>query len=1379
MDQKKSSEVSDERVNIPIIDNMPLDGERLILKDLNRFPKNTMFFDASASPYVESTIALNKNIVFHGIKMITDKWADPGIWGWKFRFIWHGRGEDGRVMLLVVKDIFPTIHVRIPIDMGVDQFMSAVKQSISDWTMPKDPSVVMAKRLVYYEQEKTTYAKIQCSNFKDYDAILEKFKNVHSWTVADTRYAKRRFYLQACRANDIAPSGFNTFRFLQRGNPYPKNIVSDVDEIFVVSINDICAMDIDKIENPRHTMLVPHLTELNFDLETGSREFGKALYPERDDTHSNIVGGTFRINKKDVFRFALTTSEHALGVKGFVLMYCKTEIEMFLVLANIIRKLRPAIISGYNIDDFDWRFIVTKLVRHCAVLQFFTAIDFIIPDFSWWREKNSSRGEHAFNEHVCRQYMVNGTMKISADEMKNPVYYPHVVSFINFDQFNQLKRKHVSGKFSRKSLNFFLNFYALAAKFDMDYPTMHETYNAQIDVFEGKQELSDKHVRMITDEVIYCVFDTIAQLDLADASAIMQKAIITARQNKTCIHDAIYYANGGLVIEKLITSAFKKGYLDGNEPRNSEQMVSYPGALNIHPPQRGMSKPKLSVKQRCEVIPEWCSVTIEECKIIEDAHLHSIQDPVSWIMENHADIRKSVLALVGKMVDEGHQTPTVPFDFHSMYPNIMAEGNLSLEKAIKPGEEEKMKAAGVKTRVTDHSFNGIRVYCEFQVDTGDQATRGLIPSEQYYLLQQRNRKKVDLKHAKVVLNDIDKKENSQMWAFQKARCDILDMEQMECKISMNTYYGKAADRNNPLFMMSIACDTTLGGRERLLKLVKICEDADCIIQCGDTDSAYVQFAWVEYKEIIAKYFGGIIDIREYYEQLIASAHVIGDRMELHINSEFDKMGHEFMRVEKERVGFPKMNIRCKRYALANHTDPKKSSINDDGSSSIYMIGISEKLNKGKSGLFRVLSKMMIDRLFNIYNKQTAREIVIDIITESFRKARDHEWDPELFIQRAQYKPDKKNTRIIKFLERLGKEGKIVPRAYERFEYGYIQRDDIEYDMYGNKNKTAGSDFMELYSDIVKHEWAFDFMKYMTGTIIGELGQYMCCDSDFIVQPVGTSEQSKLNAEDATTENGIKFIKMLCKQASATLDTKITKPVYTKIFSHIKERANVNMKRAGRIQNTHIGIIINADKKDGSMGLYMSNVEKESDKAKGSIVNAMIKSIGANLNHITSSHSIENSKMNSKDLYIYAMSSAYENNITRLNKLCKTIDLFTDKYHEFIKHQNESVRNELGLNKSIILARDIRCAVSNISLCRIDDIDLDPPAVEIFDECDAIVDNIIVYETRIKAFDIFRVHIRNMIDEYGQCGVTMNATRIASDVSEAICNVGLPSSVYDM
>lgn len=1363
------------RVDIPVIPNMPLDGVRLTLNDLDKLPKSIDFTIPEMRDMVDASLSNNKDIMFFGIKMMTYKWSDPSKFGWKFRLLWRGMLEDGRAALLIVANVYPTMYVRMPQGMEENQFISAVKQSVVDFELAATPTIIMGKRLVYFEKDKHPFVKIECINLDVYKDVRNKFTEIHRWIVADTRYPLDRFYKQANRMYKIAPAGWNKIKYTQRGNPYPKNIVSDIDEVLVVSIHDIIAVDVSEIQNPRPSLVMPHMTDLDFDIETGSRQIGNALKADRDDTHCNMNVLTLRVNKKDLWRILFTTSEHVMPFEGATLFLCKNEVEMFIVMANVIRRIRPCLTSGYNIDDFDWRFIITKIIKAGMAMPFFSAMDMVIQDFSWWRKKNSNESSIAYNEFIARQYVKNGNMKISADERNAPIYFPNIISFQNIDFFSQLKRKHVSGKFSRKSLNYFLEYYGLPLKYDMDYPEMHRIYNMQIDIADGKIEVTDEYIRLINEMAIYNVFDTIAQQDLADASAIRESAFISARQNQCTLHDVLYYANGGVVIEKFITSAFHKGYFDCNEKPIEEQKGTYDGALVLHPPVRGISKPKMNARERKERDPSWYIVDDDEIVLIEEAHLNSIDDPVPYLISKN--MRPAVLELVAKMVNEGHETPTIPFDFNSMYPNIMAEGNLSLEKAIKAGEEEMMRRVGIKTRVVDRTLSsGMRIYCEFQVDDGDKSTRGLIPAEQNRLLQMRNEKKRALKEATAVLEQIDKDNRPADWTVQRAKCDILNMEQLECKISMNTYYGKAGDRTNALFMMAIACDTTLTGREILRELVGILDSHGWAVRYGDTDSAYAQAPWVKYKDIIARYYGGKLSLRDYYEEIILRAHKIADDMEKIINETLNDNNHPFMRVAKERVGFPDIRIRCKRYVMGNHINPKKSSINEDGSCAKYCVGVSKKT---ASGVSTMLSDWMQSKLLNIYDKDGVELIARKIVAESFRRARDHEWDLKLFIRRSQYKPEKNNISVINFLKRLKDEGKVVPRPYEKFEYVFVKRDDIEYDVYGNKNDISSSNFMELYSDVVEKKLPIDFMKYMTGEIIGELGQYICCDPKFMVHAVDSSDSARLAAEDATTLNGVNFITMLCKQAAGTLDTKMTKPIYSKIFDRIKTKIVVHSK-SKNIKSDKINMIMAAEKqKVGIINMFDNIIDKQANAGKKSLVNAMISSIKSNFNEVVRCYGIENSKNSCRRIYIEAISLQRDTHRARLIALCDIIDTFCKSYNGYIKSQSDALRNHLGLLKSVIDVSDIENAMKMVNNCDIDDISFDAPDPDIFDECDTLVEKLTAYETHIRAFDDFHTEIKNMIEEYGHNGRSIDPASIASDIARATSKITFPDSVYEM
>jgi DNA polymerase elongation subunit (family B) len=1364
--------MEEKRTKVPVIPNMPLMGQKLGKNDINKFPVNLDFCDKKISPMVDDTIRLNNGILFHNIKMSVEQW------NWKFHLVIHGRGEDGRVMVLVVRDVFPIIHIRKPVTMGEEEFMSSLKQTLSEYKMPTKPSIILAKRLVYFELEKMQYAKISCSNLKEYSEIIEKLTTVKNWAVADTKYTKERFYLQCCRQREIASAGFNTFKFMSRGNiNYRKFLQNDIDEVFEVSIEDIKPLDVSAMENPRPSLIIPNITDLNFDIETGSRTFDKAVDASREDTHCNIIGMTLRSKGQDLFRVAITTSPYPIKDDGYVIVCCNNELEMFIVFANIIKKLRPAFISGYNIDDFDWRFIVTKLLKYNASSLFFSLIDFVINDFSWFKNKSSDQDKYRFDEYVIRQYMVSRNLKISAEETNCQTYYPNLLSFVNFDEFNQLRKKHPSGKFSIKSLNFFLRQYGLPAKFDMDYPTMHDIYNKQVDIEMGICPVNDEHIKDISDMLTYCIFDTISAQQLSEMSGIFRKIFILAKQNNCTLHDAIHYAPGGLVMENLKNTAFKKGYLDSNERIKNECNVRFPGGLVIHPPYRGMSKAKLTAAERVLHDKEWSDVTKDEVKAIEEAHLINPFDPIDFLMIHHPDICSNTIELVTKMHKEGYETPMVSWDFSSHYPTIMAENNLSPETQIKPGEEEIIKEAGIELRHVDRSFSGIRIQTDFIKNHGGRKDKGLVPSIQFELSEQRTLIKNKLNSAKKILETINQETDYEKYNLQKVLTQMLDMEQLECKIAMNTYYGKFGEMFNPDFYnLSIVADTTMQAQELLLMLISIPTKEGWILQYGDTDSAFMQAPPQKYTDIISQYYGGQIDKRTYYEKMVEKAHELGAAMETHINSEFRKANRPFSTVVKERVGWPKMNIRCKRYALSDHSNPSKSSFRDNGSSKIYEVGIAGKKIKGTSGLFQLVTKTAIDALFNIYNTKSAKEIMTDIIFDIYKRMRNHEIDSALFIKRARYKPHKQNIMVNNFVAKLIARGCTPPRNGENIEFAYVERDDLMFDIYGNKGDGSSSSFMELYTDIVKNKWPFNFMKYMEGEIIGELGQYMCCDPEFIVHPSEDTDAAKHLAEDATSSNGTKFIEMICKKASISMDFKLAKPIYTRIHTKISKHASGVLSDHG-IKLSNIKLIETSVKKNRDLFLIFNDkIDKEVNVKKNTIYHSIINRVGEdkiNTDYL-SLHSSQNSRMSSKNIYINSHSAKHQQNITRLKELSVIIDNFCKNYNEYIVKQDSVIKNSLGLDKRTISIDDIKNASDLFADYKMDDIKFSPPGPELFEECDSLVISIANYDASLYAMDMYKNYISNIVSKYEGGGIIIvNQQNIIDNNNEAINLIKLP------
>jgi DNA polymerase elongation subunit (family B) len=1453
---EECGELMNKRVVVPDIVNPPaklaaLMGRVLTINDIDSLPTEADFRDESVRGLVDASISANKNIIFTSVKMRIERWE------WKFRFLWHGRGLDGRVMLLIVDDIFPTMFIRRPDGLPVDVFMDEIKKDLVMLRaneLAQSITMTKKKRLVYFEESPHDHARVQFTSLKAFDTAIKHFKIERKWVVGDTDFPKSRFYLQAIRAENINPAAMNTFRFKQHGNPYRNHIALEDAEVFVVSVKDICPYEPEAGET-REAYVIPRSIMGNFDIETGSAERGQALDASRDDTHSHVISYTQRYNKKDLFRVSLTTSKYVRPSAGFVQIVCDSEPHMFLAFANIIKRLRPAKISHYNGDDFDWRFIVTKLIKYALVEPFFATIDFLKADFSWVSRTGVQRAEY-----IASQYMTNGFVKISAEEPRCPIYYPDLISFLNIDIFTMCKRKWPAGKYSARSLNAFLEKVGEPPKFDMPAWRQFDIYEDELLITERapKQLMErkaeeyksrlpadykeayahaltqaidpDAHTKNITDVNVYCVFDTISALDLCDKAGIETELVIVGSQYKCTQHEAIYLAKGGLVMDKVVTSGFAAGYLDCDEPPG--QLCSYPGALVLHPPRRGLTNVVMSARDRARSRPEWKSVTEAELKIMEAAFLSNYDAPLE---EKDVDQLSPVaLNLFRALVEIKKDVPDVDWDFASMYPTIMAEHNSSTERIVPPSEEKALLAKGYDLYTVERLINGQKIRTCFvkaprerpvkpeeevklraegreselirravqpadgiMGDESGQALfirecpgpekRGLIPAEQHWLKLKRAEKNKQLKIEKAKLEGMSREANEYAYNVQSAIVDRLNAEQLECKVAMNTMYGKMGDQSNKFFRLEVSSDVTLSGREYLLRVIKILLEATLYnwdsawdeIMYGDTDSVYAKPPTHLFKDIHRLYYGGVISRAEYASRLVERAIELAKKMEKTINSVLRAEGSDFMTMASEGAHFPAMFIRQKRNCTGEHKD--KAHFDDQGNPADYhKTGVADKKGKSSSKLFSTLSTAMISRLININNTQTAREIAEDIIRDAYRKADRGEWPLEMFIRRAQYKPEKKNVAVINFFERLKSEGRTPPRPYEKFEYVFVRCDHMEYDYKGNKGKVGNGEYMELFSYAQANNLPINFSKYMLGEICAELGQYMCCDPDFVIQAAEDSDDARARAEDATSEYGKQFIVNICESAAGMLTTDVKKPVYVSIFKLVDAHMTKQYTKPAKLNKTHIKMLADFTKADGgAYDLFFEKVRAEALALAKPLSDDLKKEyIDCSIGKVARMHTqLQDPKNSPKAMYVQSIRSRKEQLLTDLHAQAKQLDAFAKWYAEVMRKKACDVRNSLGLNKAIITADDMRSAAESIrsGISVIAGVETPPmkvPSAEVFKECETIIAELVRIDRQIIAFETFHEFINMRMGEFAQHGMHITKSAVSDIAEQAASEISL-------
>ncbi len=193
-------------------------------------------------------------------------------------------------------------------------------------------------------------------------------------------------------------------------------------------------------------------------------------------------------------------------------------------------------------------------------------------------------------------------------------------------------------------------------------------------------------------------------------------------------------------------------------------------------------------------------------------------------------------------------TPIAVLDYASLYPSSMISENLSHDCLVLDEKYDNLEGVDyldVSYDLYDHNEDGDKVkvgekVCRYaQPKSGDESTRGILPTILVYLLKQRKltRKRIEAK--RVTLADgralvgfykdgavydvagnstaVDPAEvvsvEDAYSAFEKATLDGL---QQAYKVTANSLYGQMGARTSPMYLKDIAACTTATGRKMIL-----------------------------------------------------------------------------------------------------------------------------------------------------------------------------------------------------------------------------------------------------------------------------------------------------------------------------------------------------------------------------------------------------------------------------------------------------------------------------------------------------------------------------------------------------------------------------------
>jgi DNA polymerase elongation subunit (family B) len=564
-----------------------------------------------------------------------------------------------------------------------------------------------------------------------------------------------------------------------------------------------------------------------YDIECDSED-GSFPQPERDKVIQ--IGVTLsRFGEDDCYEKHLLALHKTSDIDGVNVQWFKTEIELLEAFPELLRKLNPDIITGYNIFGFDFTYLKKRVDALALTMQShlrkkfvdkFAKMSRISDEISEWKE--ATLASSALGENILRYYKMTGRviidlMKVAQRDYKLSSYkLDSVASYFIREEINKITNNEKDNTFHIITKNTF--------GLNMDnYISIGYNDGAVEDMYKGGEKF--KVVELGKDYIISKGF-----VDTSEFIKFMGKkgCKVFWSQAKDDIKPAdIFRMFKGTSEERAIIGKYcvQDCVLCNKLMTKLQILTNNIGMANVcHVPLsylflRGQGVKIFSlVAKKCRERNHLIPVIKKPYKPQDAKPDEKKRNPYKFIDDkDDKGIEKFVNELnrgfkndeeVNDEEDDGYEgaivfvpqagvyfEPIPVLDYASLYPNAMRLRNLSHECFVNDSTYDNLD--GYKYHTISYKKNsGEVVTCKFAEKRNGQ--KGIIPDILTDLLDARK------KYKKLMESAGD--------PFLKS---VLDGLQQAYKVTANSLYGQTGASTSPVCMKEIAASTTATGREML------------------------------------------------------------------------------------------------------------------------------------------------------------------------------------------------------------------------------------------------------------------------------------------------------------------------------------------------------------------------------------------------------------------------------------------------------------------------------------------------------------------------------------------------------------------------------------
>lgn len=510
----------------------------------------------------------------------------------------------------------------------------------------------------------------------------------------------------------------------------------------------------------------------SFDIECTS---GDGSFPQASRYSDKIIqiGMTFtNYGKQDIVKQIMISLDTCDKIKDTEVIECKTEKDLLLAFQKVIEREDPDIMTGYNIFNFDYSYLmdrakylgVPKQFYHLSKLKNHFKKDIIVKNLS-----SSALGDNrmSYIEMIGRvnidlMKVVQRDIKLSSykldsvaenffkDKVKKIEYldketkiYSHNIAILkvnNFIRF-EIDEEVIMKKYKITNINYDEKWFTISNTDIDNFDTKNKIFWGMVkddikpnDIFElYKKTSSDR--KMIAE---YCIQDCALVSKLMAKLEIITNNISMANVCHVPLHYIFFRGQGIKSLSLVAKFCRKNNYLIPVMKKPDEPDDGYEGAT--------VFEPKIGF----------------------------------------------------------HRKPVPVMDYNSLYPSEIIATNISHETYVSTPEYDNLPNYTYYNR-TYVKHDGSQVHCrfaklkdEFLEKEPAKSKFGIIPTILKFLIDERKATKKEME-----------KETD---AFKK---NILDGKQLALKITANSIYGQLGASTSPIYFKHGAACTTAGGRDRL------------------------------------------------------------------------------------------------------------------------------------------------------------------------------------------------------------------------------------------------------------------------------------------------------------------------------------------------------------------------------------------------------------------------------------------------------------------------------------------------------------------------------------------------------------------------------------